>query len=106
LLLGFLNSYNDVVKSYFPIIQDQLTANPSYKVIVTGYIFFIYLYIAIAVDLTFHLLHLIFRHSLGGAQALLAGLDLFQREKRLGPKNLSIYTVGKFIDIHLYFINI
>jgi predicted lipase len=33
-------------------------------------------------------------HSLGGAQALLAGMDLYQREKRLTATNLSIYTVG------------
>jgi predicted lipase len=33
-------------------------------------------------------------HSLGGAQALLAALDLYQRDKRIGPNNLSIFTVG------------
>lgn len=33
-------------------------------------------------------------HSLGGAQALFAALDLYQRDKRLTPKNLSVYTVG------------
>nr|AAZ66864.1 lipase lipRs [Rhizopus stolonifer] len=66
---GFLSSYEQVVNDYFPVIQAQLTANPSYQVIVTG-------------------------HSLGGAQALLAGMDLYQREKRLSPKNLSIFTIG------------
>ncbi|ORE11977.1 lipase [Rhizopus microsporus var. microsporus] len=66
---GFLSSYKQVVSDYFPVVQDQLTAYPGYKVIVTG-------------------------HSLGGAQALLAGMDLYQREKRLSPKNLSIYTIG------------
>lgn len=34
------------------------------------------------------------RHSLGGAQALLAGMDLYQRDSRLSSKNLSIFTVG------------
>ncbi|KAG0741174.1 hypothetical protein G6F57_003307 [Rhizopus arrhizus] len=66
---GFYSSYNQIVDDYFPILQDQLTAYPSYQVIVTG-------------------------HSLGGAQALLAGMDLYQRESRLSNKNLSIYTVG------------
>ncbi|KAG1147593.1 hypothetical protein G6F37_006597 [Rhizopus arrhizus] len=66
---GFLSSYEQVVNDYFPVVQEQLTANPTYKVIVTG-------------------------HSLGGAQALLAGMDLYQREPRLSPKNLSIFTVG------------
>lgn len=33
-------------------------------------------------------------HSLGGAQALLAGLDFYQRDSRFNTKNLSIYTVG------------
>ncbi|KAK4511487.1 uncharacterized protein ATC70_012702 [Mucor velutinosus] len=66
---GFLNSYNEVVRSFFPDIQDQITAFPSYKVIVTG-------------------------HSLGAAQALLAGMDLYQRDSRLSAKNLAIYTVG------------
>lgn len=38
--------------------------------------------------------HTIHSHSLGGAQALLAGLDLYQRDKRISPSNLSIFTVG------------
>lgn len=33
-------------------------------------------------------------HSLGGAQALLAGMDLYQREPRLSKNNLAIHTVG------------
>nr|AOA52203.1 lipase [Mucor endophyticus] len=66
---GFLASYNEVVGKFFPSIQAQLTAYPNYKVVVSG-------------------------HSFGGAQALLAGMDLYQREKRLSSKNLSIYTVG------------
>ncbi|KAI8058755.1 lipase [Thamnidium elegans] len=66
---GFLASYNEVVNTFFPVLKAALDANPTYKVEVSG-------------------------HSLGGAQALLAGMDLYQREKRLTPKNLSIYTVG------------
>ncbi|KAI8090274.1 lipase [Gilbertella persicaria] len=66
---GFLQSYNEVVAAYFPVIQDQLTAFPNYKIIVTG-------------------------HSLGGAQALLAGMDLYQRDSRFSPKNLHIFTAG------------
>lgn len=37
---------------------------------------------------------MIYRHSLGGALALFSGMDLYQREVRLTPENLSIYTVG------------
>ncbi|CAO3668253.1 unnamed protein product [Rhizopus stolonifer] len=66
---GFYSSYKQVVNDYFPIIQAQLTAYPTYNVIVTG-------------------------HSLGAAQALLAGMDLYQRESRLSADNLFIYTVG------------
>lgn len=66
---GFQASYKEVVGTYFPVVQAQLTAYPSYKVVISG-------------------------HSLGGAQALLAGLDLYQRDKRLSPSNLSIFTVG------------
>lgn len=66
---GFLASYNEVVKSFFPIVQAQLTAYPDYKVAVSG-------------------------HSFGAAQALLAGLDLYQRDKRFTSKNMNIFTVG------------
>ncbi|KAG2235795.1 hypothetical protein INT48_001021 [Thamnidium elegans] len=66
---GFYASFKEVLSSYFPVVQAQLTAYPSYKVVISG-------------------------HSLGGAQALLAGMDLYQRDKRFTPKNLSIYTVG------------
>lgn len=34
------------------------------------------------------------RHSLGGAQAVLAGMDLYQRISTISGDNLSIYTVG------------
>ncbi|GAA5805360.1 hypothetical protein HPULCUR_010876 [Helicostylum pulchrum] len=66
---GFYASFKEVVSSYFPVVQEQLTAYPNYKVVISG-------------------------HSLGGAQALLAGMDLYQRDKRFTSKNLSIYTVG------------
>lgn len=37
---------------------------------------------------------MIYSHSLGGAQALLAALDLYQRDTRFNRNNLSVYTVG------------
>lgn len=40
------------------------------------------------------ILFIYFSHSLGGAQALLAALDLYQRDKRFTASNLSIHTVG------------
>ncbi|KAI9472397.1 MAG: lipase [Benjaminiella poitrasii] len=66
---GFYSSVKEVMSTYFPAVQSQLTAYPNYKVVVTG-------------------------HSLGAAQALLAGMDLYQRDSRLSPDNLSIYTMG------------
>lgn len=38
--------------------------------------------------------NLLHSHSLGGAHALLAGMDLYQREKRLTASNLFIHTAG------------
>jgi predicted lipase len=35
-----------------------------------------------------------YSHSLGAAEALLAGMDLYQRVSTLNSENLSIYTVG------------
>ncbi|KAG2236760.1 hypothetical protein INT48_006944 [Thamnidium elegans] len=67
--VGFLASYNEIVRLFFPRIQKELTMYPNYKLVITG-------------------------HSMGGAQAVLAGLDFYQRDKRFTPKNLSIYTVG------------
>ncbi|KAI8352145.1 lipase [Choanephora cucurbitarum] len=67
---GFYTAAKSAIDSYFPVIQKQLDSYPSYKVVVTG-------------------------HSLGGALATLAGMELYQREKRLGPSNLSIYTIGQ-----------
>ncbi|OAD06561.1 hypothetical protein MUCCIDRAFT_170034 [Mucor lusitanicus CBS 277.49] len=66
---GFLASYNEIISSYFPAMQEQLTAFPSYNIIITG-------------------------HSLGGAQAVLAGIDLYARDKRITEKNLKIFTNG------------
>ncbi|KAI7892789.1 lipase [Mucor mucedo] len=66
---GFLASYNEVADKYFPYVQQQLSNFPNYKVVVSG-------------------------HSLGGAHALLAALDLYQRDSRFGPNNMSVYTVG------------
>ncbi|KAI8387503.1 lipase prepro protein [Blakeslea trispora] len=66
---GFYNAAKSAINSYFPVIQSQLNSYPGYKVVATG-------------------------HSLGGALATLAGLELYQREQRLSPANLSIYTVG------------
>ncbi|GAN03531.1 alpha/beta-hydrolase [Mucor ambiguus] len=69
LKLGFLASYNEIISSYFPAIQEQLTAFPNYNIIITG-------------------------HSLGGAQAVLAGMDLYQRDHRISSKNLKIFSNG------------
>ncbi|KAI8090273.1 lipase [Gilbertella persicaria] len=66
---GFLEAYNEVIASFFPTMLDQITAFPKYKVVILG-------------------------HSLGGAQALLAGIDLYQRDVRFSPDNMSIVTAG------------
>ncbi|EPB91121.1 hypothetical protein HMPREF1544_02001 [Mucor circinelloides 1006PhL] len=66
---GFLESYNEIISSYFPAMQEQLTAFAGYNIVVTG-------------------------HSLGGAQAVLAGMDLYQRDSRITSKNLKIFTNG------------
>lgn len=36
----------------------------------------------------------VYSHSLGAAQALLAGLDFFQRDSRFTKNNLFIHTQG------------
>ncbi|KAI9276136.1 lipase prepro protein [Sporodiniella umbellata] len=66
---GFYSSYGQVVYDYYPILQSQVYAYPDYKVVMLG-------------------------HSLGAAQALLAGLDLYQREPTISAENLSIYLLG------------
>ncbi|EIE81342.1 hypothetical protein G6F46_004700 [Rhizopus delemar] len=68
---GFYNSVKEVVNNYYPKIQSVIKANPDYKVVVTG-------------------------HSLGGAQALIAGVDLYNRDPSLfNSKNVEIYTIGQ-----------
>ncbi|KAI8058758.1 Alpha/Beta hydrolase protein [Thamnidium elegans] len=66
---GFYDSYNENLNQYFSLVQEQLTENPDYNIVISG-------------------------HSLGGAQALLAGLNLYQRDERVTADNLKIYTVG------------
>ncbi|CAO3684325.1 unnamed protein product [Rhizopus stolonifer] len=68
---GFYSSFKEVVNNYYPKIQSEIKANSDYKVVVTG-------------------------HSLGGAQALLAGVDLLQRDSsQFTSKNVKIYTIGQ-----------
>ncbi|KAG0743970.1 hypothetical protein G6F57_009557 [Rhizopus arrhizus] len=68
---GFYNSVKEVINNYYPKIQSAIKANPDYKVVVTG-------------------------HSLGGAQALIAGVDLYDRDPSLfNSKNVEIYTIGQ-----------
>ncbi|KAI9307397.1 Alpha/Beta hydrolase protein [Cunninghamella echinulata] len=67
---GFYNSYIEVQKTVLNTMDSLLKKYPGYRVDVTG-------------------------HSLGGAQAELATLDLFQRFQQLTPDNLRLYTVGQ-----------
>lgn len=69
-------------------MQEQLTAFPTYQIIVTGQVFFLLIY-CIIINLLKK-----YRHSLGAAQALLAGMDLYQRDSRITSKNLRIFTNG------------
>ncbi|GAA5795383.1 hypothetical protein HPULCUR_000739 [Helicostylum pulchrum] len=66
---GFYDAYNEVSSYYFSQLQEQHKKYADYEIIVTG-------------------------HSLGGAQALLATMDLYQRIPTLNTDNLKIYTVG------------
>ncbi|KAI7872514.1 Alpha/Beta hydrolase protein [Spinellus fusiger] len=66
---GFYDGYMSTQSVVLSTVLSQLTQFPNYKVVVTG-------------------------HSLGGALATVAVLDLFQRDMRLTPQNLSIYTFG------------
>ncbi|KAI9366340.1 lipase [Pilaira anomala] len=66
---GFYKAFNAVTSYYYSQFLDQHKAYPGYKVIVTG-------------------------HSLGGAQALLAALDLYQRVSTLHTGNLIVYSQG------------
>ncbi|KAI8086602.1 lipase [Halteromyces radiatus] len=67
---GFYQSYMKIQKQVLSVMTDQLTKYPKYRVTVTG-------------------------HSLGGAYATLAALDLYQRDKRFNPKNMNIITFGE-----------
>ncbi|OBZ80292.1 Lipase, partial [Choanephora cucurbitarum] len=67
--IGFSDAIKDSVGTYYPILKAQLDANPDYKILVTG-------------------------HSLGGALAVLGGMDLTQRDKRITSSNLKIFTYG------------
>ncbi|KAI8149014.1 lipase [Fennellomyces sp. T-0311] len=68
---GFLDSYNAVRDDLLAVLDNQVDQYPDYKVVVTG-------------------------HSLGGAQALLCALDLFNIEGgRYGLNRLSLFTQGQ-----------
>ncbi|CAO3617674.1 unnamed protein product [Cunninghamella blakesleeana] len=67
---GFYKSYVEVQKTVITTMQSLIQKYPNYKVDVVG-------------------------HSLGGAQAELATLDLYQRFEQLTPDNLHLYTVGE-----------
>ncbi|CAO3614382.1 unnamed protein product [Mucor hiemalis] len=66
---GFYRAYQEAIGYFFKDMQEQIKAYPGYKIVITG-------------------------HSLGGAQAVLAGMDLYQRINTISADNLSIYTVG------------
>ncbi|KAI7872485.1 Alpha/Beta hydrolase protein [Spinellus fusiger] len=66
---GFYDSYISSQFVVVPIVLDQLDKYPSYRVLVTG-------------------------HSLGGAIATVATLDLYQRDIRLSNANLFAQTYG------------
>ncbi|KAI8143326.1 Alpha/Beta hydrolase protein, partial [Fennellomyces sp. T-0311] len=68
---GFLESYNEVRDKLVKVIQEQVENFPDYKVAVTG-------------------------HSLGGSQALLCALDLFNlNSTRFGVDKLLLHTQGQ-----------
>ncbi|KAI8367850.1 lipase [Choanephora cucurbitarum] len=66
---GFYNALKDSSKTYLPVVKSLLSSNPQYKIVVTG-------------------------HSLGGALALLAGVDLLASESNITSDNLMIVTYG------------
>ncbi|KAL0081870.1 lipase [Phycomyces blakesleeanus] len=66
---GFYEAYMDAQKEILKAMTEQITKYPDYKTVVIG-------------------------HSLGAGIAVLAGLDLFQRDSRFNAKNLSIITLG------------
>ncbi|KAI9366338.1 lipase [Pilaira anomala] len=66
---GFYKAYKEVSSYFYAKLLAQHKAYPGYKVVVTG-------------------------HSLGGAQALLATMDLYQRIATLNTSNLKLYSHG------------
>ncbi|KAG0167121.1 hypothetical protein DFQ28_002809 [Apophysomyces sp. BC1034] len=66
---GFYRSYEEAAPLLIPVMQDQLTKYPDYQVVAAG-------------------------HSLGAAEALLAALDLYQRDARFTSKNMRVVTAG------------
>ncbi|KAI7872515.1 lipase [Spinellus fusiger] len=66
---GFYDAYMTSQSTVVSVILDQLNKYPSYRVLVSG-------------------------HSLGGALATFATLDLYQRDMRLSNRNLFAQTYG------------
>ncbi|KAF7723151.1 hypothetical protein EC973_002333 [Apophysomyces ossiformis] len=66
---GFYRSYEVAAPLLIPVMRDQLTKYPDYQIITAG-------------------------HSLGAAQALLAALDLYQRDTRFNSNNMRVMTAG------------
>ncbi|KAF7729623.1 hypothetical protein EC973_003996 [Apophysomyces ossiformis] len=66
---GFYDGYKETAATIVPTMQDQITKYPDYEIVTGG-------------------------HSLGGAQSLLAALDLYQRDKRFNAKNMKVVTAG------------
>ena len=64
--LGFLDAYNAVALDVLRIVQDQLVAHPSYRIIITG-------------------------HSLGGAVAALGAISI---KSALPGVPLKLFTFG------------
>ncbi|KAI9010312.1 lipase [Phycomyces nitens] len=67
--IGFYDSYIQSQSIVLTTVRAQLTSYPSYRIVVTG-------------------------HSLGGAIAPFAALDLYQRDSRISNENIFIYTYG------------
>ncbi|KAG0167120.1 hypothetical protein DFQ28_002808 [Apophysomyces sp. BC1034] len=66
---GFYQSYQGAAPLLIPEMQKQLTQYPDYQIVAAG-------------------------HSLGAAQALLAALDLYQRDTRFTSSNMRVMTAG------------
>ncbi|KAL0081865.1 lipase [Phycomyces blakesleeanus] len=68
--VGFYTAYLDVQKSVISTMIEQISKYPSYNVAVSG-------------------------HSLGGALAVIATMDLYQRDTRFNSNNLFLRTYGQ-----------